>query len=123
MNRWGIPDAVEKKVRKRDKLCVYCHIKLREYPRAIGVPRNKATWEHINNDDLRLAINVVRYCGACNTSKGTKTLLQWFESEYCKERNINERTVRAAVKNWLREYPKLTLGTRRRSMQRRNPDA
>ena len=55
MNRWGIPDGLEKKIRKRDKLCVYCHIKLKEHPRTIGVPRSKATWEHINNNDLRFS--------------------------------------------------------------------
>jgi hypothetical protein len=104
MNRWNIPDDLEKKIRKRDKLCVYCRTKLREYPHTSGVPRNKATWEHINNNDLRSAINVVRCCGACNSSKGTKKLLDWFESEYCKKRDINKKKVRAAVKNWLRDY-------------------
>jgi hypothetical protein len=105
MNRWKIPDWLEHKVRKRDKLCVYCHIVLKEYPHARGVPRNKATWEHMDNDDLRSATNIVRCCGACNTSKGTKGLIEWFESDYCKKRNINERTVLPVVRNWLR-HPK-----------------
>jgi hypothetical protein len=104
MNRWGIPERLEGRIRKRDKLCVYCHIRLREYPRRTGVPRNKATWEHINNDDLGSAINIVRCCGACNTSKGAKKLAEWFKSEYCKKKNINEKTVRTVVKIWLRNY-------------------
>lgn len=102
MNRWNIPDWLEDEIRKRDKLCVYCHTALREYPHARGVPRNKATWEHIDNDDLSSATNIARCCGACNTSKGAKKLMEWFESEYCKKKNINERTVAAAVRSWLR---------------------
>ncbi len=117
MNRWGITDALEKKLRKRDKLCVYCRIKLREYPHASGVPRNKATWEHINNNDLQSAINIVRCCGACNASKGAKKLLDWFESEYCKKRNISAQTVRAVVKHWLRNYKPLNLKPPSRAMQ------
>ena len=35
---------------------------------------------------------------------GAKKLLEWFESEYCKKRDINEKKVLAAVKNWLRDY-------------------
>ena len=102
MNRWNIPRWLEDEVRKRDKLCVYCRVVLKERPCARGVPRNKATWEHIDNDDLRSVTNIVRCCGACNTSKGAKTLLKWFESDYCKQRNINERTVLAVVRNWMK---------------------
>lgn len=103
MNRWNIPDWVEDKIRKRDKLCVYCRAVLKEYRHARGVPRNKATWEHIDNDDLRSAANIVRCCGACNTSKGAKKLVEWFESEYCKKKKISERTVLPVVRNWLRD--------------------
>lgn len=102
MNRWNIPPWLEDKIRRRDKKCVYCHTVLNEYPHAKGVPRNKATWEHMNNDDLRSEANIVRCCGACNTSKGAKDLLQWFESEYCKQKNINEKTVLPLVRNWLK---------------------
>ena len=101
MNKWGIDPEVERRVRKRDKRCVYCHAAMKERPRARGVPRNKATWEHIDNNDLRSDTNVVRCCGACNTSKGAKRLSDWFESEYCKRKKINETTVSAVVKNWL----------------------
>jgi hypothetical protein len=102
MNSWNIPDWLEDKIRRRDKLCIYCHIKMKSYPRARGVPRNKATWEHIDNDDMRSETNIAICCGACNTSKGAKTLSEWFESEYCNKKNINEKTVSAVVRNWLR---------------------
>ena len=30
MNRWGIPDLLEKEVKDRDKVCVYCGIQMIE---------------------------------------------------------------------------------------------
>jgi hypothetical protein len=106
MNRWGISDQDEAKIRKRDKRCVYCDIKMKTYPHARGVPRDKATWEHINNNDLnpKHLSNIVLCCGECNTSKGAKKLLEWFESDYCKKGNINKKTVSPVVKNWLRNH-------------------
>jgi hypothetical protein len=77
---------------------------MKEYPRKSGVPRDKATWEHINNDDLDSPINIARCCGSCNTSKGEKKLSDWFDSEYCKKKKINGKTVGIVVKNWLRNY-------------------
>jgi hypothetical protein len=106
VNRWNIPDGLEEKIRKRDKLCVYCHVELKDYSHAPGVQKNKATWEHIDNDDLRSVTNIVRCCGACNSSKGAKKLLEWFESEYCQKKNINEKTVLFVVRNWLRHRDK-----------------
>jgi 5-methylcytosine-specific restriction endonuclease McrA len=106
MNRWGIPDRDEAEIRRRDKRCVYCHVKMKAHPKARGVPGDKITWEHINNSDLnpKHRINIVLCCGQCNNSKGAKKLLEWFESDYCKKRNINEKTVSRAVKDWLRHY-------------------
>jgi hypothetical protein len=104
MNMWDIPRSLEEKVRRRDKLCVYCHVVMKEYPHASGVPKKKSTWEHIDNNDLRSADNLVRCCGACNSSKGTKKLWDWFKSEYCKTRSINRRTVSPVVQNWLRHH-------------------
>lgn len=106
MNRWRISDRDEAEIRKRDKRCVYCHVKMKAHPKAKGVPGDKLTWEHINNNDLnpKHRINVVLCCGQCNNSKGATKLLEWFKSDYCKKRNINERTVSRAVKAWLRYY-------------------
>jgi hypothetical protein len=79
---------------------------MRRHQNARGVPSDKATWEHIDNENLdpKDLINIVISCGACNTSKGAKNLLEWFESEYCKRKDINKRTVSRAVKEWLRRY-------------------
>jgi hypothetical protein len=102
MNRWNIPNWLEEKIRRRDRRCVYCHIVMKARPHARGVPKDKATWEHIDNDDMRSVTNIVMCCGACNTRKGTKKLLEWSKSEYCKKKNINGRTVSPVIRNWLR---------------------
>src|SRR5215470_6320979 len=105
MNRWGIPRWLEEAVKKRDKVCVFCGIAMKEHTRARGVARNKATWEHLDNDVRhRTETNIVRCCGACNSSKGAKKLVKWFESDYCKEKNISERTVSPIVRLWLRSH-------------------
>ena len=106
MNASNIPAGREAKIRKRDRLCVYCHVKMKAYRKARGVPGDKVTWEHINNSDLnpKHRINIVLCCGKCNNSKRAKKLLEWFESDYCKKKNINEKTVSRAVKHWLRHY-------------------
>jgi hypothetical protein len=104
MNQWNIPDWLEDKIRKRDKLCVYCRILMKESSSPRDARKKRATWEHINNDEWRQAsgTNVVRCCGSCNSSKSTKPLTKWFESDYCKEKNINKKTVMPVVKRWLR---------------------
>ncbi|PYU14506.1 MAG: HNH endonuclease [Acidobacteria bacterium] len=103
MNRWKIPDWLEHKIRKRDKRCVFCRTPMKELRHARGVSRSKATWEHLdNNVRHRTETNIVRCCGACNSSKGAKKLVTWFQSDYCKEKNINARTVSPIVKSWLR---------------------
>jgi hypothetical protein len=103
MNAWGIAAEAEARIRRRDRLCVYCRGKMRLRPRARGVPQDKATWEHIDNGDLRPTnlTNIVICCGACNSSKGAKKLLNWFASDYCIKNDINARTVAPPVKQWL----------------------
>jgi hypothetical protein len=100
-NNWGIPSSLERKVRHRDEFCVYCRLKFRPTKRS---RRDQATWEHIDNDDLRPSEeNIVLCCGSCNASKGTKNLLEWFESVYCKKKGINENTVAPVVRRHARK--------------------
>lgn len=104
MNRWNIPELLEEQIRKRDKRCVYCRIAFERYLPATRRRIKIATWEHIDNDVRNKTLdNVVLCCGACNSSKGAKKLLDWFASDYCKKRNINKRTVLPIVKNWLKD--------------------
>ena len=103
MNRWGIPNWLEKEVKMRDKACVYCGVQIMEKVPLRGSRRAVATWEHIINDaSIITRENIARCCFACNSSKGTKNLSKWIQSSYCKERGINEDTVAEVVKNALR---------------------
>lgn len=70
--------------------------------------------------------NIVRYCGACNTSKGANKLAEWFESEYCKRKNMSEQTVSPVIRNWLRQRKSRPAGfntlRRSQSVQFPNPN-
>lgn len=99
MNIWGIPDWLEKIVKERDKVCVYCGIKMKEKMPARGARKAVATWEHIINDARIITReNIARCCVACNSSKGTKDLSLWIQSSYCKARGINKSNVASVVK-------------------------
>jgi hypothetical protein len=103
MNRWGIPNWLEKEVKKRDKSCVYCGIRMIEQMPPGGSRKAVATWEHIINDaSIITRENIARCCVACNSSKGTKKLSDWMRSSYCKKRGINKDTVAEIVKKALK---------------------
>lgn len=99
MNRWKIPEWLENKVRKRDKKCVYCGMKMLN-----NIPKSRkkgklASWEHIINDtSIITQKNIALCCTACNSSKGVKSLKDWLKSEYCKKRHINKSTVANIIK-------------------------
>jgi 5-methylcytosine-specific restriction endonuclease McrA len=103
MNSWGIPEWLEEEVRARDRACVYCRSKMIERVPRGGSRKLAATWEHIVND-ARIVTreNIARCCSACNSSKGTKKLSEWMESDYCRRRGINKNTVADVVKAALR---------------------
>jgi hypothetical protein len=105
-NQFGIPHDELEKVRERDKNCVYCHKEML-YPFVPGNQSDSATIEHLNfdgpfywKDNLQIQ-DIVICCGSCNSSRGIKKLPDWFLSEYCLERNINENTVTNPVKDYL----------------------
>lgn len=101
-NSWNIPDELEEKVRQRDKLCVYCRVEMKVHRHAKGTPRDKATFEHIDNDEFNISEgNITLCCAACNSSKGAKRLVDWLESEYCKEKNISKETVAKVIQEYL----------------------
>jgi hypothetical protein len=56
--------------------------------------------------------NIARCCASCNSSKGTKDLFDWLESNYCKKKNINKNTVAPIVKNALNTKTQLTSRSR-----------
>jgi hypothetical protein len=95
-NRWNIPEWLEREVKQRDKKCIYCGI---EFTDSKESRKTSATWEHIINDaKIITRDNIALCCCGCNASKGTKTLLNWLQSKYCKDRNINQETVAKIVK-------------------------
>ena len=102
MNRWKIPNWLELEVRERDKSCVYCGIQMIEKMPKGGPRKAVATWEHIINDETIITReNIARCCASCNSSKGTKKLLDWIKSDYCNKKNISKETVAEVIKNAL----------------------
>jgi 5-methylcytosine-specific restriction endonuclease McrA len=96
MNNWNIPGWLESEVKDRDRHCVYCRM-------AFGASHETgtviATWEHIVNDArIITSDNIARCCRSCNSSKGTKTLSAWLESDYCQKRGITRETVADVVR-------------------------
>ena len=105
MNRWGIPAWLERLVKERDKTCIYCGTQMIEQMAPLGPRKAVATWEHIINDaSIVTRENIARCCVACNSSKGTKNLSEWFQSSYCKKRGISKDTVAEVVKEALRVH-------------------
>jgi hypothetical protein len=102
MNDWGIPEWLEREVKERDKACIYCGVQMVKRMPLRGPRKTVATWEHIINDQSIVnRENIARCCAACNSSKGTKKLSDWIQSNYCKKRGINKDTVAEVVKEAL----------------------
>ena len=101
-NSYGLPEDDLEKIRNRDKVCVYCHKKLsRQY--AI---KDWPTIEHLNylppwNNPETVAI----CCWSCNSSRGNKPILKWFDSRYCVDKDINIKTVADVVKKYVLVNP------------------
>jgi len=103
-NDWNIPPWLEKKVKDRDKYCVYCNILLKEYPHTKGNPRDKATFEHIDNNEKNISEeNIAMCCSSCNSSKGPQKLQDWLKSESptFKKKKITEETIAPIIKKYL----------------------
>jgi hypothetical protein len=97
-NTYGISERDERRIRTRDKHCVYCRVKFRKLP-----PRKSATIEHFkNNGPFRTYYNIAICCCGCNSSKSRKNLRRWLASPYCKRKGISETTVAKPVRDYLR---------------------
>ncbi|MFC1454751.1 hypothetical protein ACFLQI_01540 [Candidatus Undinarchaeota archaeon] len=72
-----------------------------------GDNRTSATIEHFDDDCVvhPSKEKIAMCCMSCNTSRGAKRISDWFNSVYCRERNINEDTVASIVKEWLKLEP------------------
>jgi 5-methylcytosine-specific restriction endonuclease McrA len=97
-NTYNISEKDEQEIRARDKTCVYCRILMKR-----GAGSSGATIEHFNNDGpFDEKYNVAICCRGCNSSKGAKELLAWFETDYCHKKKINDKTVSKPVKEYMR---------------------
>jgi 5-methylcytosine-specific restriction endonuclease McrA len=96
VNRWNIPESLEREIIERDRCCVYCGVAFTE---SSPHRRDRPSWEHIVND-ARIVTreNIARCCIGCNSSKSTRTLAEWLESSYCKSRSITRDTVASVVR-------------------------
>ena len=100
-NNWNIPKELEKEVRARDTVCVYCRCTFT--PTKIS-KKTAVSWEHIINDaKIITKENIALCCCGCNASKGQKPLSIWLQSKYCLERGISADKVapiiQEAIKN------------------------
>ncbi len=105
MNRWNIPDWLEKEVRSRDVGCIYCGAVFGSTPGRGSL----ASWEHIVNDAKIVGRhNIALCCRSCNSSKGAKLLADWLGSAYCSRRGIGAESVADVVKLALENKPEPT---------------
>lgn len=96
VNSWNIPNWLEKEVRDRDKVCVYC---CNAFTSPKTSRKSASSWEHIINDaKIITRENIALCCCGCNASKGQKSLSVWLQSKYCKEHGINQETIAPIVK-------------------------
>lgn len=104
-NRYGLPNHDLERIRRRDPRCVYC--RKRMIASGSDGPRTDwATIEHLNRYPPWDAPRTVAICcWSGNSSRGNRRLRDWFDSDYCVARDINEGTVAAPVKDWLRTQP------------------
>ncbi|MGE0055699.1 MAG: hypothetical protein AB7S74_15980 [Hyphomicrobium sp.] len=96
-DRYGIPGDVLAELRRRDKNCVYCGVLMPD--KRSDHPLDFATIEHLYpaGDDPTW---VSWCCNGCNI-RHKKPLREWFKSEYCIERGINENTVAPIIRQFL----------------------
>jgi len=118
--KYGIPQKDLDTVVERDKNCVYCH-KTMISPWNSKNQSDSVTIEHLNHkqdwDSVRTYVStdqpvpaiIAICCGACNSSRGSKSLYDWFETKYCNENKICYENVSQVVKNYIDKYEKQNI--------------
>lgn len=93
--RWKIPRDLALLVIARDRNCVYCG---QPFEIAPGPRAAWASWEHIVNDVALVSeANIALCCIGCNSSKSTKSLVEWLGSRGSKERKVTLQTLAAVA--------------------------
>ena len=100
-NNWNIPQQLEKEIRARDQVCVYCGV---EFTPSKISKKTAASWEHIINDaKIITRDNITLCCCGCNSSKGQKQLSIWLQSKYCKDKGISPESVAPIIKQAIKD--------------------
>lgn len=102
-NNYGLPKTELQKIFERDKVCVYCR-KIMKSHESNNLRTDWFTIEHLNyalpwNNPETVTI----CCWSCNSSRGNKKIRDWFNTQYCINKNITENTVSKTVQNYLLE--------------------
>jgi hypothetical protein len=96
-NRWNLPGWLESEVTQRDRSCVYYGVHFADQSAS---RRDQPSWEHIVNDARIITLeNIARCCIGCNASKGTKRLIDWLQTKYCRTRGITRESVASVVRS------------------------
>ena len=105
-------DDVLKKIKERDRDCVYCHknfIKGGSDSDTVEHLNHRKDWNSVEsylNEEKDVSEIVAICCLACNSSRSDKSLLEWFKAPYCKSKNINYDTVSDVVRDYIDVYEK-----------------
>jgi hypothetical protein len=111
--KYGIPQDQLNYIVDRDTTCVYCGKKM-IIPFDAENRADSATIEHLSHrhdwDSIEHFISkgdnvyqvVAICCGACNSSRSDLPLGDWFNKNYCIERNISSKTVSNVVKDYIK---------------------
>jgi hypothetical protein len=114
--KYGIPQEQLDVIVARDKDCVYCHKAM--IPHDIANRSDSATIEHLNhradwdsvqdfNSKNKPVYPIIAMCcWSCNSSRGSKPLLEWFKLNYCKKWNISQYSVSKVVRDYVNKYEK-----------------
>jgi len=103
-NRYGLPEEEVDRIRARDIRCVYCHKEMHK-PDPNIKRQDWATIEHLNHLPPWDNPNTIAICCfSCNASRGDRKIMDWFEMEYCKSKDINFNTVTQPVRDYLESF-------------------
>lgn len=102
-NKYGLdPVKLEERRLAQGSRCVYCS-KSMVKPSLSVDRRNWESIEHLHRVEPWNDVTWVAYCCySCNCSRGRKTLRDWFQSSYCSNNGISEKTVGKIVKEYLK---------------------
>ena len=102
-NKYGLPEYKLGLIAKRDISCVYCDKKM--LPRGNKNRKNAMTVEHLDDEPPWNNIDTIAMCcGSCNSSRGKKKITEWFNTDYCKSRDINYCSVAQVVRGYIDKY-------------------